>query len=665
MVTCYSVSRKLTGFLFSIVVAAALVRLAIVLNLPIRFLPGAGHDDGLFMRLAASLASGQWLGEFSQFTLMKGPGYPVFLAITSFTGLPVSASHALLQFAAILVTAWAVYALTTSRAMAGLSFVILTFYPIGFMPELLRVIRDQIYWAQTLLVFSLFAIVLLAPPRRRLVAMLVAGLAGLILGWAWLTREEGIWFIPGLGLLVVGAIPIHRRERGELLALARNIAMAAVVFFAVNVAFMTGNRLAYGWFVGVDFKEHNFQSTLEALEDVDAGPVIPYVPVPNAARSEIAKVSPAFAPLSEALAPGQPIFETWNRIGCNAGSKTCGEIVGALFMWALRDAAAASKFYQSPAAAAENFGKVANEIAAACADGRLHCHRRWVSFMPRLAAEQRASIPGAVLAVIDQILFLTPPAPTVTAPFMASREEQYYAFLNNPNVVSAPGRSSYDLTVRGWYRDAESPEWPAFKIYDEQDLEISSSIRRLPSPDLQQHFSDPSAENNRYEMSFRCPNTCAVVALTSHGKEMHITVDTDRSGAVFSDSAVLYIDSVSSASATGFVNPAQRVAANIRIWLVRFYKILIPLLLVAGFFATAAAIWRAVRERAVDAVLLTALAAWTLVATRIVILALIEASSFNAANILYTAPATYLAVVAAFLSIAAIRRRKINFDDHE
>jgi hypothetical protein len=52
--------------------------------------------------------------------------------------------------------------------------------------------------------------------------------------------------------------------------------------------------------------------------------------------------------------------------------------------------------------------------------------------------------------------------------------------------------------------------------------------------------------------------------------------------------------------------------------------------------------------------LATALAAWALVATHIVILALIDVSSYRAANIVYAAPANYMAVVAAFLSIAAL-----------
>ena len=315
-----------------------------------------------------------------------------------------------------------------------------------------------------------------------------------------------------------------------------------------------------------------------------------------------------------------------------------------------------NQFYQSPSKASDNFGKVASEIAAACGDGRLHCHRRWVSFMPPLAAQQRASIPGALHAVIDKVIFSEPPMPTMTVPFVANPDQRYWTFLNKP-YIGFPVRDGYDLTVQGWYRDIRSPEWPAFKVYAEQGLEISSSTRRLPSPDLQQHFSDPSADHNRYEISFRCPNICTVTALNSHGQEVRVTVDSDRAMSASSGSAVLYVNSASSAEANAFVNSGQLLAGHIRAWLVRFYKILIPALMLAGLAAAVVAVWRSVRRRALDAVLLTALAAWTLVATRIVILALIEASSFGAANLLYGAPASYLAVLAAFLSVAALRGR--------
>jgi hypothetical protein len=629
-------------------------RFFLVLNLPILFLVYAPHDDGLYMRLAAILASGHWLGHFDQFTLMKGPGYPAFLAISGLSGLPISATQALFQALALLAAAWAVLRLTGSRAIAMWAIVILTFYPIGFYPAIERIIRDQIYWAQSLLIFSLFTIMLFAPPRRRTYEILIASLTGLILGWAWLTREEGIWFLPGLGLLAAGAILINRKNRIQLVGHARNLCIVLAGFIAVNAAFMTGNLIAYGSFIGVDFKEHNFKATVEALEDVDTGPILPFVPVSNAARSAVAKISPTFAPLAVALAPGGPAFG-WNVFGCRIYKQTCGDIAGGWFVWALRDAATMNHFYESPKTAAENFGKIANEIAAACADGRLRCHHRWVSYMPRMTSQQWASLPHSLLSVSEQISFLKAPSP---AEVKLSYEEneafrRYWSFLNYPHIVPTsmtPG----EKTVRGWYYDSQSVEWPMFKVFAEGGQEIPSTTTRQPSPDIRQHFSDDRADNNRYQISFYCPNQCTMAAQIAQRPDLRIAIDHAAPTWASSGSATLYVDDVSGGGQPFvLVSSAEKPANHIRAWLISLYNVLIPLLLLVSLYAIVMASWRAYKSRSLDAVLLTALAAWTFIATRIVILALIDASSFPAANFTYGAPANYLAVVAAFLSIAA------------
>ena len=53
----------------------------VAVHTPISLRPDGLHDDGLFIRLGRSLAEGRWLGGFNQFTLMKGPGFRLFLLL--------------------------------------------------------------------------------------------------------------------------------------------------------------------------------------------------------------------------------------------------------------------------------------------------------------------------------------------------------------------------------------------------------------------------------------------------------------------------------------------------------------------------------------------------------------------------------------------------------
>jgi hypothetical protein len=69
----------------------------------------------------------------------------------------------------------------------------------------------------------------------------------------------------------------------------------------------------------------------------------------------------------------------------------------------LRDAAALNGFYKNPRTAAERFGKIANEIEAACSDGRLRCHRSWVTYLPRITGQQSASLPRTLLDAVEMI----------------------------------------------------------------------------------------------------------------------------------------------------------------------------------------------------------------------------------------------------------------------
>src|ERR1700678_1195745 len=82
-----------------IILFAAAARFVLILNLPIRILSNDVLGDALHLRLATNLESGVGIGEFNQFSLVKGPGYPLFLAATNFSGLPLSVAHALFQTA--------------------------------------------------------------------------------------------------------------------------------------------------------------------------------------------------------------------------------------------------------------------------------------------------------------------------------------------------------------------------------------------------------------------------------------------------------------------------------------------------------------------------------------------------------------------------------------
>ena len=514
-------------FLIILLLWAAAARVWLVFNLPIRLLPSDVLEDGLFIRIAADPAPGIWLGKFNQFTLLKGPGYPFFLAVTSLSGLPVSATHALFQTMAISVTAWAVFRLTRSRASAAATFIALTFCPVGL--ALHRVLPDQIYWAQTLLVISLFAIILLTPPRRRSFAMIVAAVGGLVFGWTWLTAENSVWFIPALAFLTVGAIFTIRNDKDELLALLRNFCVAVAAFVALNVAFLAANLNAYGSPMGGG--ERYFTSN--------------------------------------------PTSALWPSLPNNL------------------------------------FGAVE------------------AVWHPDLAS----TIPFCSISVENDDF------------------KRYWTFLNHPYVKAV--RPNREVVVLGWYYNDQSIEWPVFKAYSQDGQVIPSVVTRQASPDIQRHFSDQRAGYNRFELKIRSPDVCSIATQVSDGTELRIVLDPQQNLYAYSGSAQLNLDAVSD-SAAGLVDPSEKFAASVNFSLIGLYEGMVPYLLTIGLIAAAAASWRAFSAQVLPAILLTALAAWLLVATRIVLLALSYAHALPAVTMHFSAPANYMAIVAACLSLTAL-----------
>ena len=349
--------RAPTSLVYSYVIGLCFIYALIMVHTPVTVYAGLPHDDGLYMGLGQSLAEGKWLGPFSQFTLMKGPGYPAFLALNSWLGIPISLAHALFHCFAItffvVVCQWFI----RSHLISAVLFALLLWHPITLSGEILRIAREEIYYGQTLLVLGLMLCVLFCPIQSQ-TPRLYAALAGIILGWFWLTREEGVWIVPALGLMALVAVLQIFCNRWDMLRYARAsfkdprlhgmvVALSIVigVFATTQITFDSVNWFVYGKFVGVDIKEGNFQRALRAINSVRSGDTKPFVSITHAAMKRVDAVSPAFASLAPYFdGPGKG----WETFGCQLYPSACGEFASGWFIWALRDAAASNGYYSSP-----------------------------------------------------------------------------------------------------------------------------------------------------------------------------------------------------------------------------------------------------------------------------------------------------------------------------
>ncbi|MCX5494234.1 hypothetical protein OSH11_05955 [Kaistia dalseonensis] len=668
-----------------IFVVGIALKLFLAAYLPLIILPFAIHDDALFLRLGLNIANGNWLGPYNELTLAKGPGYPLFLALSHLSGMPLPLTIALFQLFAIAAACWAVLRLTRSMNVACALFVVLIINPVAYLSDFSRILRDQIYWSQSVAVFSIFAVLFLAPPSRTLHALLLGVVAGLLLGWTWLSREEGIWFAPGLLLLFLGAAVLYRPSNwslggpfsttpkarsnqtrefgpGARRSILMGAAAAVLSFGLVHVLFMTANAIAYHSFIGVDFKERRFEEALGILQSVEEGPRIPLVPVSLQARRKIAAVVPSYRTVEELLAPGG-VLNGWERLGCTYFPHTCGEITGGYYMWALRQAVAWSGHYGSPSDASLAFAELGAELKQACADGRLSCRKDGIGYLPPMSDEQwKVGLPASILAAVQTVSFVQAPG-DVASPASISPDNdvddfyRFWGFLNYPITPApfGPDGPKVDRRVKlsGWFFDTSGSDWPVWAALSQAGRVIPVAVERQDSPDLIAHFG-PAASRSRFAMSFDCPDVCTLFAVRPGLESLAMKLER-RAGArsVQAGSAIWLVDNVDQPepiflrhdSTTGWPFSA---AIEIRTMLSNFGMMTVPVLLGAGFLAFLLS-WLTGRW---SPVLIFATAGWALVAGRIVILALIDVSSFPAARAYtYCAPASYIALITAVVSI--------------
>lgn len=344
----------------------------------------AGHDDRLYLILAQSLLRGDWLGPYSHMTLIKGPMYSLWIAGVFLTGVPLFTAQHLLYAAAAALLVSALRPALPSRWLGLLLFAVLLFNPVTTDTLIhSRVLRQHVYQSFTLgTVAGLIALCLRArAPLRQLMPW--SALAGASLGAFWLTREEGVWLTPLLVLLWGWLLwTLWREAPRDLLRRSLLMLSPLLIFAAMVLTVCTLNLRYYGVFATVEFKAAPFEDAYGALARVTPRQWRASIPVPRETRERIYAVSPAFAELRPWLEG--PIGDGWSV----PGEQWLGlphnqrEIAAGWFMWALRDATAAAGHAHSGREAMAFYRKIADEVNAACDQGRLAAGPRRSGFVP-------------------------------------------------------------------------------------------------------------------------------------------------------------------------------------------------------------------------------------------------------------------------------------------
>lgn len=611
------------------------IYIVFVAHQPVQILQYLIHDDAMFWSHGFQILSGNWLGNYSQMTLPKGVGFPFVIAVGGALSLPVHVFSALILIGSLSLL---VRSLRIIRVPEPVSMGIFLLTLAQSALIMIRPVRDNLYASLTLICVVVFLEILRRRDSKSYIRMFGLGLCA---GLFTVTREEGLWVIPGMLVLLAGVVLVLRRNGAELKDGIKLASAGAAGVIFVQMLVMAINFGFYGTATTQDFTVGSFPRALAAIQSVSESPAVKYNSVSLADMEAIYSVSPAFKEL-EPYFKGPGLF--WTRFGCDFGPSTCGEF-SSWFMWALRDAAASTGNYKSPATADAFYTRLADEIEVACATRKLDCSDEGFWIFPNLTPKINAEIVPTIQEAIG-IVSHEGIGPGGFDYSVGDPQAVYLirALLGSPKTM--PLKEDDYGSVQGWVIGlGEPPKELAVKCGPGQD---NPMVQWVESPDLVKEFSDNRLRKNRF--LFQYPSQSGCLLLIDSGNEIQsFSLDEVSAGdKLTSGDFELYFEQ----SRPSLVTKPFVASLTLKNWLTESNKLINPLLFWGGLlFLALVSLSMLIRRSTDTGLFIITLSLFVLILSRLALITYVSITAFPALNSQYAMPIFALLPGAGLLSL--------------
>ena len=182
---------------FVVIFILIILRVNMILDFPIYGYIDFIDDDQLQVHQAKSLVDGNWLGNYGYNTLLKGPVFPLFLALICILKLPYIFSVTLAFIIACLFFIYSIKDIIKNKFALLIVFAFMIFNPIMFSADFQRVYRNSLTPALAIALISFFNIALISRNDNKIFKyVLGVTLASIIFPFFYYIREDSIWLVP-------------------------------------------------------------------------------------------------------------------------------------------------------------------------------------------------------------------------------------------------------------------------------------------------------------------------------------------------------------------------------------------------------------------------------------------------------------------------------------
>ncbi len=492
-------------FLVIILIIISILKLCLTQRLPLSAYPKQVYDDALMVKLAKSIIEGHWLGVYDNNTLIKGAGYPVFLAILKFINIPYMLGMDLLYILACMYFIYSLKDDIKNNVIRIIVFVVMLFNPISYAEYTFqRVYRNGTGVFQTIFIFS--AIYIIWKNKFESIKSLLPHIliASVNVAFLWHTRDDSMWIIPFLFVaLLLSSICIivnytkTRKSTGIkisstlLKVVCILMPLWILVFSTTSIKLL--NYKKYGMFIEKEGNA-NLGKVLNIFYEVKANEKVYRT---DNTREKIDRMCEVSETLNSIKPHLDDSMDTWTQFDSNPDDN---EVENGWFSWALEYAVRNAGMYFSPQESNEFYGKIYDEIKLALDEGKLEKEQDLlVSFLPPFHEEYKKDLFKFYLGYLEYITEFRemksvndPSEESTNIDGMRLRD---FEFVTGNRVVT---RDSTNVRLLGWYYLKNNED---FKLYlSNEKREKIAEISRIDSSDIINHFSlNP---NYKYRFDF-------------------------------------------------------------------------------------------------------------------------------------------------------------------
>ncbi len=346
------------------------------------------HDDYLFVKLAKHLLSGTWLGPYDQVTLVKGPVYPLFIAIGNLLGMPLLLFQHLLYSSICVVVVMAFRPLLTKQWLFLFIFFFLLFNPFTYAyPGTGRAFRFALSVPLVLAFFSCIGGMLLRAGSSFARQLRWSIATGVVFSLLWYTREEGIWLLPSLALFFLYFVVIPSPFTSQKILKKISLLLPLpILFLGLTATFSLLNQKYYGVQCIIELKSQEFQAALGGLMNINEVENNRFIVVSRKNQKAAYAVSPTFRQL-------KPYFEE---------AQKGPQLPKSFYIWVLRDMVRKSGNSDTLPEALDFYRKIGEEINDACTSGIISCLDRKPTIRPVWKAKYVKLIPATFWEIVVQ-----------------------------------------------------------------------------------------------------------------------------------------------------------------------------------------------------------------------------------------------------------------------